>query len=87
MSNGHDGKTAVTIRFTPIRVVCQNNAAERAGIVAYTAYRLRNSILHVNEEGLDIYKKRDLGVRMAGWAFVACRLVKHAEENKIASIN
>lgn len=60
--------------------------AQRMGIILCTAYRLRNSVLHVNEEGLGIYQDRNLGLRMAGWAFAACRLVKHMADLTFAAI-
>jgi hypothetical protein len=54
--------------------------AERAGIICYAVYRLRNSLLHVNEESLDLCANLDLGVRMTGWALAACRVARHSEE-------
>ena len=68
------------------RFTAAANPAERAGIVAFTTFRLRNSVLHVNEENLTIFKDHALGLRMAGWAFMACRVVKHAEDASFATL-
>ena len=69
-----------------LRFGAATSVAECSGIALYAAYRLRNSILHFNEEGLNIYKDRELGLRMAGWVLAACRLIKHSEEGTFAGL-
>ena len=69
-----------------VRFAAAKSEAERAGIVCYVAYRLRNSLLHLNEEALDIYSDLELAVRMAGWALVASRVARHGEEGTLAAV-
>jgi hypothetical protein len=70
-----------------IRFGAAKSEAERAGIVCYIAYRLRNSLLHLNEEALDIYGNLDLAVRMSGWALAANRLARHREEGTLTALS
>ena len=60
--------------------------SERAGIVCFACYRLRNSLLHLNEESLDVYQNLDLGVRMVGWALTAYRIARHREDCTLAGL-
>ncbi len=49
LSNTHDGTSAVTVRFTPIRVVCQNtlNLAQKEGKAAISFRHSRNVLDHI----------------------------------------
>lgn len=65
LSNGHDGRTSVQVRFTPIRVVCQNTlSAALAGgadlMKSYHTSRLQKNLRSAQEAVksiLDHYKK------------------------------
>jgi len=65
LSNGHDGRTSVQVRFTPIRVVCQNTLsaalADGAGpMKSYHTGRLHKNMRSAQEmvkSILDNYKK------------------------------
>lgn len=61
-------------------------AATKAGIAAYAVVRVRNSILHLNEEGLDIFKSRPAALKIVGWALSTCRTVQHAEQGTLAAL-
>ena len=59
LSNSHDGKGAVTIRFTPIRVVCQNtlNFAMKGGSAAISVRHTRNIARHLAAAQADELKR------------------------------
>jgi len=68
------------------RFAATPSAATRAGIAAYAVLRVRNSILHVNEEGLDIFKNRAAALTIVGLALATCRTVQHAEQGTLAAL-
>jgi phage/plasmid-like protein (TIGR03299 family) len=65
LSNGHDGRTSAQVRFTPIRVVCQNTlSAALAGgaslMKSYHTSRMQKNLRNAQEvvkSILDYYKK------------------------------
>lgn len=81
------GESAIAVNngiAEAIRVLgSATNESERAGCVCYACYRLRNSLLHLNEQALDVYRNLDLGVRMAGLILAAYRIVRHCEESSV----
>lgn len=59
LSNSHDGRGAVSMRFTPIRVVCQNtlNLASKGGENSVSVRHSRNMRDRMNDEQVDILLK------------------------------
>ncbi len=63
-----------------------STAAERAGIITYLAVRLRNSLMHVIDDSLDIYNNEATCERIAGLMLITARLSEYSEKNRLASI-
>jgi phage/plasmid-like protein (TIGR03299 family) len=61
LSNGHDGRTSLQVRFTPIRVVCQNtlSAALASGGDLFKSYH--DSRMHRKLESAQEVVKRIMG--------------------------
>jgi hypothetical protein len=68
------------------RLAVRPSVAERIGIAAYLAVRLRNSLMHVNEETLDVHNNPQLSLRVAGIAFAVLRVSKHGNENTLSAL-
>jgi hypothetical protein len=68
------------------RLAVRPTVAERIGVAAYLAVRLRNSLMHVNEETLDIHKNTQLCLRVAGIAFAVLRVSKHGDEKSLSAL-
>jgi hypothetical protein len=68
------------------RLKVQASVAERIGVAAYLVVRLRNSLMHVNEETLGIYKDPRLCMRVAGIAFAMLRISKHGNDKTLSSL-
>ncbi|HOW66028.1 MAG TPA: hypothetical protein P5186_22230 [Candidatus Paceibacterota bacterium] len=68
------------------RLAARPTVAERIGIAAYLAVRLRNSLMHVNEEILDVHNNPQLCLRVAGIAFAVLRVSKHGNENTLCAL-
>lgn len=58
----------------------------RAGCVCFASYKLRNSLLHLNEEALDVHTNLNLAVRMAGWTLAAIRIARRAHESALGAL-
>jgi hypothetical protein len=68
------------------RLKTQASIAERIGTASYLVVRLRNSLMHVNEETLDVHGDPNLCMRVAGIAFAMLRISKHGDENTLSSL-
>jgi hypothetical protein len=60
--------------------------AERCGIATYLAYGLRNSLMHVMEEQIDLYTNLNDLTRYAGIAFTLLQVSKFGSEGGIAAL-
>jgi hypothetical protein len=68
------------------RLAAQPTVAERIGVAAYLAVRLRNSLMHVNEETLDIHNSSQMCLRVAGIVLAVLRVSKHGSENTLTGL-
>ena len=68
------------------RLSTGHTVAERIGIATYLAVRLRNSLMHVNEETLDIHNNRQLCLSVAGIALAVLRISMHGDENSLSAL-
>jgi len=68
------------------RLAALPTVAERIGVAAYLVVRLRNSLMHVNEETLDIHNNQQLCFRVAGISLAMLRVSKHGNENSLAAL-
>lgn len=59
-----------------------NDRLAKAAIAAYVTYRLRNSLMHVVEPGLNLFTDMSLLKRVLGFALIAIRLSKFGEDNQ-----
>lgn len=74
------------IQQVPGRLAAVTSCAPRIGIIAYLAVRLRNSLMHVNEEALDIHSNRSLCIKIAGQMFSMIRISKFGQEGLLGTI-
>lgn len=58
----------------------------RVGIACYLVLRLRNSLMHVNEEGLNLQKDSVLCTKISGIVFACLRISMHGEQNTLSTI-
>lgn len=68
------------------RMAGATTASAKAGIASYIAVRLRNSLLHVLEDSLDIYTDKSKCIAMFGYALAVLRIVKHGEDGTLAGL-
>jgi len=68
------------------RLANETTVAGRAGIACYLALRLRNSLLHVVEDSLDMFQQKSLCERCLGLALATVRLAKHGEDATLAAL-
>jgi hypothetical protein len=68
------------------RMAGATTASAKAGIACYIAVRLRNSLLHVLEDSLDIYTDKSKCITMFGYALAVLRIVKHGEDGTLAGL-
>jgi hypothetical protein len=68
------------------RFASATTTSERAGIACYLSYRLRNSLLHVVEESLDIFQQKSLCEWCMALALAAIRLANHGEDSTLAAL-
>jgi hypothetical protein len=68
------------------RMAAATTASEKAGIACYLAVRLRNTLLHVLENSLDIYADRTKCITMFGCALSFFRIAKHGEDGTFAGL-
>ena len=62
------------------------NVAARAGIVAYFAVRLRNSLMHVIDQSFDLYTDQAKCNRVFGLMLAAIRLSMHGDKGTISGL-
>jgi hypothetical protein len=84
---GGQGETAAAlnnaIAETTSRFAAATTESTRAGCACFASYKLRNSLLHLNEESLDVHTNLNLGVRMAGWVLASIRIARRAQEGSL----
>ena len=68
------------------RLAALPTVAERIGVAAYLVVRLRNSLMHVNEEALDIHNNPKMCLRVAGIVLAVLRVSKHGNENTLTGL-
>jgi hypothetical protein len=59
------------------------HAAEKAATAIYTIYRLRNSLMHVLEDQLDVFLNPNKLSRLISFAIIAIRVSKFGSENQL----
>jgi hypothetical protein len=59
---------------------------ERAGIACYLTYKLRNNLLHVIDDSVNLYADREKLLAAAGLIFSAVRVSMHGERGTLAAI-
>ena len=59
---------------------------EKAAVAVYVSYRLRNSVMHVLDDQLELFEKPELLHRVFGFALVALRLSQCGDERAIAGL-
>lgn len=75
-----------TTTETQLRLASETTTAGRAGIACYLALRLRNTLLHVVEDSLDIFQQKSLCERCMGLALATVRLAKQGEDATLAAL-
>ena len=68
------------------RVAVAATPSAKAGIACYIAVRLRNSLLHVLEDSLDIYADEPKCITMIGYTLAVFRIAKHGEDGTFAGL-
>ena len=68
------------------RMAIATTPAAKAGVACYVAVRLRNSLLHVLEDQLDIFKDTSKCINMIGYTLAVFRTVKHGEDGTLAGL-
>jgi len=52
----------------------------------YLVYRLRNSLMHVIDDSLDIHLDKDKLLQAAGCVFAVLRLTRHEKEGTLKAL-
>jgi hypothetical protein len=85
-----DRETAAAVNWSTAdclqRIDTTLSQASNAGTACYLAYRLRNSLQHVLDEGLDLYGDRVLLLRVAGIMFACFELSRMGEDGSLATL-
>lgn len=69
-----------------VRLSAAKSNAERCGIAIYLGYGLRNSLMHVMEDQINLYSNPSDLMRCAGVAFTLLQVSKIGSEGKIAAL-
>jgi hypothetical protein len=70
---------------TRSRCLYASSPAYAAGVITFFCHRLRNSLLHVNEEELLIFREKDTCLSAAGWVLAMLRVAGFAKERKFST--
>lgn len=60
--------------------------AEKSAIALYTIYRLRNSLMHTNEDRLDMFTDHNQLLRLVNFAVITIKLSNYSYSNQIHTI-
>jgi len=63
-----------------------SSAARLAGVCAFFCHKYRNSLLHVNEESLTVFKNQQDCIKAVGWILSMLRVCKHAKDQTLAAL-
>jgi len=61
------------------------NSAEKAGISAFLAVQLRNSLMHAIDDSINIYSDRQKCIRIFGIMVAVIRLSQHCDERSFST--
>jgi hypothetical protein len=87
---GHDRETIPALNWAIDESLARFDRAatvsERAGIACYLTYKLRNNLMHVIDDSVNLYADRPKLVRAAGLVFCAIRISMHGEQGTLGAI-
>lgn len=63
------------------------SAARLAGLCAFFCHKYRNTLLHVNEEGLTVFQRQEDCIQVIGWVLSMLRLCRHAKDQTLAALS
>jgi len=85
-----DREAAVALNWTIDeclgRIAASGSASERAGLASYLTVRLRNSLMHVMDEAINLYSDPEKFFRCACLVFSTVRLSMHGEQGSLGGL-
>lgn len=74
------------VRQEEARFDAASTVAERAAVAVFVSYRLRNSVMHVLDDQLELFEKPELLRKVLGFALVSIRMSRFGADGQLGGL-